>query len=515
MRYLDLLIEPGFLLEFLVICFIIYKQIKSYNENKKRMWDYMSIFSHPDTWDVERDDMERVSSIIGGAANPFFRDIKETINKYIAGNSNSVMDFQIFKDTVDRQCDSIENQIESQTPVPLYLGLAGSMIGIIIGLITLVVDGSFSQLLSGDKESLLGIGSLLLAVAIAMIASLCGIVLTVFTTSKYKESRSKAENLKNEFISWMQSTLFPALPNDISMAMTQLVSDLENFNDQFEKNTSSLAHTFDNVNEAYRTQADIVSAVQKMDVQSMATANVKVLDALNRSTEKIERFNEYLDSIHGYTDTIQKFNEQFHEDENQLGLLRQIRDFFKTELNEIEQRKQAIADAVSNVDFNLRNSFKQLSVDNEHLVEQFKMQLEDQASKYNELLDMQKETFTKAYDQMQQELEEKLRNFPEVFTKLENISDIPEELHTLTANMQHSNEQLTSQLVQAMSQMSSNFIQAISHIQPHKDGKGTETPSIVKPALSKKVLVLGLSMIGFTMIAVITLTVFVIIQFFK
>lgn len=156
----------------------------------------MSIFSHPDTWDVERDDMERVSSIIGGAANPFFRDIKETINKYIAGNSNSVMDFQIFKDTVDRQCDSIENQIESQTPVPLYLGLAGSMIGIIIGLITLVVDGSFSQLLSGDKESLLGIGSLLLAVAIAMIASLCGIVLTVFTTSKYKESRSKAENLK-------------------------------------------------------------------------------------------------------------------------------------------------------------------------------------------------------------------------------------------------------------------------------------------------------------------------------
>lgn len=209
----------------------------------------------------------------------------------------------------------------------------------------------------------------------------------------------------------MQSTLFPALPNDISMAMTQLVSDLENFNDKFEKNTSSLAHTFDNVNEAYRTQADIVSAVQKMDVQSMATANVKVLDALNRSTEKIERFNEYLDSIHGYTDTIQKFNEQFHEDENQLGLLRQIRDFFKTELNEIEQRKQAIADAVSNVDFNLRNSFKQLSVDNEHLVEQFKMQLEDQASKYNELLDMQKETFTKAYDQMQQELEENLEIF--------------------------------------------------------------------------------------------------------
>lgn len=515
MSYFDLLTEPGFIFEFLVICFIIYIQIKSYRENKKRMGDYMSIFSQPDSWDVEHDDMGQVSSIIGGANNPFFRDIKETINKYIAGNSNSVMDFQIFKDTVDRQCDSIENQIESQAPIPLYLGLAGSMIGIIIGLITLVVDGSFSQLLSGDKESLLGIGSLLLAVAVAMVASLFGIVLTVLTTNKYKESRSKAENLKNEFISWMQSTLFPALPNDISMAMTQLVSDLEDFNDKFEKNTSSLAHTFDNVNEAYKTQADIISAVQKMDVQRMATANVKVLDALNRSTEKIEQFNEYLDSIHGYTDTIQKFNEQFHEDENQLGLLRQIRDFFRTELNEVEQRKKAIADAVSNVDLNLRNSFKQLSDDNEQQVEQFRKQLEDQTNKYNELLDMQKDAFTKAYDQMQQELEEKLRKFPEALTKLENLSDIPEELHTLTMNIQHSNEQLASQFAQAMSQMSSNFAQAIDRMSSYNNGQRAETPIIVQSALSKKALALGLSMIGLTMVAAIISTAFVVIQFFK
>lgn len=515
MSYFNLLTEPGFIFEFLVICFIIYKQIKSYRENKKRMGDYMSIFSQPDSWDVEHDDMGQVSSIIGGANNPFFRDIKETINKYIAGNSNSVMDFQIFKDTVDRQCDSIENQIESQAPIPLYLGLAGSMIGIIIGLITLVVDGSFSQLLSGDKESLLGIGSLLLAVAVAMVASLFGIVLTVLTTNKYKESRSKAENLKNEFISWMQSTLFPALPNDISMAMTQLVSDLEDFNDKFEKNTSSLAHTFDNVNEAYKTQADIISAVQKMDVQRMATANVKVLDALNRSTEKIEQFNEYLDSIHGYTDTIQKFNEQFHEDENQLGLLRQIRDFFRTELNEVEQRKKAIADAVSNVDLNLRNSFKQLSDDNEQQVEQFRKQLEDQTNKYNELLDMQKDAFTKAYDQMQQELEEKLRKFPEALTKLENLSDIPEELHTLTMNIQHSNEQLASQFAQAMSQMSSNFAQAIDRMSSYNNGQRAETPIIVQSALSKKALALGLSMIGLTMVAAIISTAFVVIQFFK
>lgn len=489
------------------------------------MRDYMDIFSQSDSWDVEHDDMGQVSSITGGASNPFFRDIKDTINKYIAGNSNSVMDFQIFKDTVDRQCDSIENQIESQTPVPLYLGLAGSMIGIIVGLITLVFDGSFSQLLSGNNKSLLGIGALLVAVAVAMFASLVGIILTVLTTNKYKNSRSKTEKLKNEFMSWMQSTLFPALPNDISMAMTQLVSDLEDFNDKFEGNTNKLAHTFDNVNEAYKTQADIVSAVQKMDVQSMATANVKVLEALQKSTEKIERFNDYLDSIHGYTETIQKFNEQFHEDENQLGLLKQIRDFFKEELHEVDQRKQAIADTVSDVDLNLKNSFKLLSDSNDQQVEllktqftkqseQFKQQLVDQATQYNELLDKQKEAFETSYNKICAAIEEKLTQFPDTLGKLNDLTKIPNELHALISEMQRSMQTMVVGYTQATQQLSNNITQALSRLPRNNSVQVVPQPPTKKKKTSRILKVLGWTAVGLVSIAIVTDAVFTIISFF-
>lgn len=524
-QYYELLTQPGFIIEGVVIVCIIIIQIHSYRENRKRMKDYIDIFSHSDSWDVEHDDVGQVSSIKGGAANPFFRDIKDTINKYIAGNSNSVMDFQIFKDTVDRQCDSIENQIESQTPVPLYLGLAGSMVGIIVGLISLVIDGSFSQLLSGSPNSLLGIGSLLLAVAVAMVASLTGIILTVFTTNKYKNSRSKAEQLKNEFMSWMQSTLFPSLPNDISMAMTQLVSDLEDFNDKFERNTNSLAHTFDNVNEAYKTQADIVSAVQKMDVQSMATANVKVLEALQRSTEKIERFNEYLDSIHGYTDTIQKFNQQFHEDENQLGLLRQIRDFFKEELHEVDQRKLAIADAVSDVDLNLKNSLKLLSDSNdqqlelfnkqiEKQTEQLKQQLIDQATQYNELLDKQKEAFVKSYTSICNAIEEKIKTLPDALTKLDDLAKIPEELRTLTTAIQQSMRQMSSSFSQTNNQLSNSIAQALSRVQSRDSSKQAIVQQSPTKKLSRKIKIIGGAAIGLLLTAVIADTIFIILSFF-
>jgi hypothetical protein len=466
----------------------------------------MDIFAKANTWDVEKDELGQVSSINGGATNKFFREIKDTINKYIAGNTNSVMDFQIFKDAVERQCDSIENQIESQTPVPLYLGLSGSMIGIIVGLIALVLTGDFTKLVDGNQDSFLGIASLLLAVAIAMVASLCGIVMTIAITNEYKEKKSRAEDGKNTFISWMQSVLFPSLPNDISFAMTQLVEDLENFNTKFETNTSSLAHTFDNVNEAYKTQADIVEAVKDMDVQSMASANVRVLKQLETCTEKIERFNEYLDHIDGYTSTIQKFNEQFHQEESQLGLLREIRDFFKTELEEIEQRKNAIGDAVSSVDVNLKHALEELGSHSAEQSEQFKLQLYEQNKTYKEILDSQKESFTNVYTEIQQSLEKKLQEIPESLERLKDIAEIPGELKILSNNIQ-----------QSMERLSSNINSTLSHLKSASPSNQhiAQAPIIVKPALSKFEKTFGLCLMGVMAISSIGAAVFCALMYFN
>lgn len=512
MEYLTLLIQPGFIIEFVVIVYIIYKQVHSYKENKSRMDQYMDIFSNSDTWNVEKnglfgqvemdDFFGRVSSITGGASNSFFKEIKDTINKYISGNSNSVMDFQIIKDTVDRQCDSIESQIESQTPVPLYLGLAGSMVGIIVGLITLVLTGDFTKLVDGNQDSFLGIASLLLAVAVAMVASLCGIGMTTIITYEYKDKKSEAENGKSAFISWMQSVVFPSLPNDISSATTQLVRNLDNFNTIFKNNTSSLSNTFDKVNEAYKDQADIVKAVKDMDVLKMATANMSVLRDLETCTEKLERFNEYLDRIEGYTSTIQKFNEQFSAEETQLDLLREIRDFFKAEFGEVEQRKKAIGDAVSSVDLELQRAIKNLGDSCSEQSEHFKSQLDEQNKQYKEILDEQQKAFIDAYKEIQQKLEYKLKEMPESLDKLKDIAEIPGELRTLSNNIQCSMEQLFS-----------NIDKTLSRINP--DSRSTIQPSIiVKPTLSKFEKIIGISLLGVMTLSSIGAVVFCALTYF-
>ncbi len=447
--------EPIFIIEVAIVIFIVILQVRSYMSNKKRMDDYMDVFDESDSWSVERDVSGRVSSISGGSSSAYFQDIKHTINKYIAGSSDSVADYQILKEAVDRHCDSIEDQIESQTPVPLYLGLAGTMIGVIMGLMSLIMSGAITDLagvqegskteviqLSQDtnhdaefKKATDGIGSLLLGVAVAMVASFVGISLTTAAAWNYKKRKEDAESRKNDFMSWMQSELLPELPNDISGAMAQLVYDLEEFNKTFEENTKSLASTFDNVNESYKTQADIVKAVQQMDVQSMATANVRVLQQLERSTERIERFNQYLTEIQGYTSTIQRFNEQFQQEETQLGLLRRIYEFFNQELHEIEQRKLAISDAVSSVDEKLQNSFRSLEDSQAEQIRHFREQLQEQGTAFSNMLEEQRTAFKESSRLISEKLESELTQYPETVAQLRTIAQIPAELRTLSENI--------------------------------------------------------------------------------
>lgn len=486
MDILQLITEPGFIIEFIVVIAILILQVKTFRGTAKMMDEYEEIFSDSKTWDVVRDETGQVTSIKGGASNHYFNDIKVTINKYIAGNSNSVMDFQIFKDAVDRQCNLVENQIESQIPIPLYLGLAGTMIGIIAGLLTLVFSNNFTSLLAGKLGAFNGIGSLLLAVAIAMVASLCGILMTTRMTNQYKDKSSNEEEKRNAFISWMQSTLFPSLPNDISLAITQMVDDLEDFNDKFEKNTENFSHSLEDVNKRYKEQEDLIKAVKDMDVQSMAIANVKVLKELEKCTEKLALFNQYLNDIKGYTETIQKFNDQFNQEETQLGLLREIRDFFKTELEEVAQRKKVIGDAVSAVDLNLKKSFKELEDHNSEHSEAFKNQLEEQTTQYKKVLKEQQDNFDKAYQDMQNKLVEKLNNMPAL---LDKINDIPDQIKSIA----ESTKALTLTVQNSMSDLTRKFEQSLAKVSAHPGGAPVKVE--VPPVFTKKEKVIGAIML--------------------
>ena len=384
----------------IVVLFIILLQLYFFIKNLKRMHEFRDIFLHGNSWQVTKDSDTDFVSGINGAGNSVYKAIENSINKYLANNKGAVIDFHLLKDAVDRHCDSIEDDINAQTPVPLYCGLAGTMVGVIIGLWSLLSTNSLTNLMGGDayaENSMVaaasGVNDLLGGVAWAMVASIVGIALTTINSIRFKNCKLKEENGKNSFLAWMQARLLPELSTDMSDSLTKLVKNLNRFNSDFALNSKELRDTFKQVNETYSIHANVIKTIHEMDVMKMASVNVNVLRELQNTTGKLELFNEYLDSVKGYTDTIQKFNSQFHSESERLHVLEQIRDFFKTEMSQIEQRKAEIAKTVGNVDLYLKDSLTELGNNANLNLERIKQHLVLQSDIFKTFLDEEKQLF--------------------------------------------------------------------------------------------------------------------------
>ena len=173
-----------------IVVVIIALQIFFFVKNVLRMREYKQIFSEESSWGIAHNSETKFVSGIYGRGNKVFESIKDSINKYLENNSGSVIDFSLLKDAVDRHCDSVENDINTLTPTPLYCGLAGTMAGVIVGLSSLLTTGSITALLSSGSGNFgtaaEGVNDLLSGVAWAMLASIMGILLTTIASLLFK-----------------------------------------------------------------------------------------------------------------------------------------------------------------------------------------------------------------------------------------------------------------------------------------------------------------------------------------
>ena len=473
------------------IAFIIVIQLWSFFSNLKRMHMFKNTFGIPkskklQTFYISKDSTTNYVNGVAfrGNKNSILDRILASINKYLANNRANVIDFQLLKDTVDRNCDSVEEDINTQTPIPLYLGLAGTMFGIIVGIGFMWLTGSLNALLQQGSESAglaaEGIATLLSCVAVAMLASIVGLGLTTCCSYYFKSCKLQLEEQKNDFLTWMQANLLPALSVDSSDTLMHLTMNLMKFNDTFAQNTANLRKVLEGVNVSYDKQAAIIENIRNLNIPQMAQANVTVLKQFEESTSKLDDFNKYLLAIRGYTDTIQKFNQQFHDEESRLGVLEEIRDFFHEEFTQIGQRKAEMAKVVSNVDDELRKSLSRLSEGvnnskgdlsksvsdiNDILIDSLKelkdysqVQLEEikktfgeQSELFKMFLQEQQQAFQNVNSEMQDELKSQLSTLPQTSRQLAMLGTLPQQMREVAHLIIQSNELTVNRLASAVS----------------------------------------------------------------
>lgn len=422
-----------------------------YEENKNADCD-----DEEDGYDEdEYEDFVNVSQIKVTAENPTLNEICNALNMYLQKNKGAASDFHLMKDVVERYCDAEEEEISVQQPIPLYLGLMGTMVGIIVGIGFIAVSGGLSSTSLMDN-----ITSLMTCVAIAMAASLVGIFCTTLISWSSKSATTKVEADKNRFYSWLQTELLPVLSGNAVNALYLLQQNLTTFNQTFQSNISGLDKALAKVVESSKEQTELISLIKDIDIKRVAQANITVLKELKECTGEIAVFNRYLHNVSEYLTAVNELNGNINEHLNRTHAIEQMGEFFEREINQVQAREQYINQVVANVDNALRKTVENLE---ERTKERITTLKNSSVEEFDALLKHFADQKAEFERQLQEQREEFAARSEETITLMKEIKNLAEV------------KSVMSQVLEATKNQTAAIERLSNSLKNHSNGSYTQT----------------------------------------
>lgn len=232
----------------------------------------------------------------------FYQVIKST-NAYLCKNKGASADFNILQDICERQVNKSDNEIGNLINVPLYIGLGGTFVGIIIGLLGI----NFSPIESNSLATISpeSISQLLNGVSAAMGASLMGLVFTVINSAIfYKPAAYINETNKNKYYDFIQRNLLPYLNDGVAGTLGTFRDVLNQFIKKFGENMDDYRVSGQLLNENLRTQHFVLEEINKLSITKTSSEIAKVFHQINESSKHLEIFYNYQTSLNQYLDKV-------------------------------------------------------------------------------------------------------------------------------------------------------------------------------------------------------------------
>jgi hypothetical protein len=299
--------------------------------------------------------------------NEITQRIIRVLNSYLINNFGAIVNFSIIKDILEREVDLEDTEISNSMSTPLYLGLAATMFGVIMGLFSMPD-------ISEAEEVMKGVGPLINGVKIAMFASLTGLLCTTFLSSFiYKLARTKVNRGLNSQISYFQNKLLPVLIKAEDTGVSGLKSSLDKFGRETTKILEDLHGAVDKTSRTLTSQLQVISKVENLNFTKVSKVNLELFDRLESNMSALNSFSQYLNqmdkvagNLYGFserTNDFKKIADNVNENLNESKLLTQ---FLTSHLQAIQSSGSNALNAFNLVDSKFADAITKLSqeVDN-------------------------------------------------------------------------------------------------------------------------------------------------------
>ncbi len=328
--------------------------------NWKHVSEYFSLYTQqPEDEEASLYETITVVKLTGEESHPILAEIENAINTYLLHNKGAASDFNLIKDIVERYTSAVQREIDSLTPIPLYLGLMGTVAGIVVGLALIALTGNGFEAFVAQPDAV--IGSLMSGVALAMLASLMGILCTTTCSWMDKNGSTTLEAGKNQFYTWIQTELLPVISNSATGAIALLSRNLSKINTSLEKTVKRLDNKLGEIGTIYESQVELLHLMDKLDINKIATANVKTLAALNSAMGNLQQFATFLDNSSEYVENVRALNDDLNAHMERTDALVEIAQFYRQHHAVLSARQDAINQAVVKVDDTLQKTLADLT----------------------------------------------------------------------------------------------------------------------------------------------------------
>lgn len=219
-----------------------------------------------------------------------FGNVVYKTNVYLCKNSGASADFSILKDICDRQVEICEEEIHNSLNAPLYLGLAGTFLGIITGLWGI----DLSVIVGVNAQSLAPFQHLLGGVVVAMLASLAGLVFTILNSQlNYKEAAKKVDSDKDEYFDFLQRELMPTLSTTMASSLNALRAVLGHFVDNFGRNLDSYTGSISLFNDNIKEQHEVLVEINKLNLSKTSAKIAETFNSMQSVADALDVFKGY------------------------------------------------------------------------------------------------------------------------------------------------------------------------------------------------------------------------------
>ena len=365
--------------------FIIY----GYIEKRKigNSADFEAEITYEEPEDFSTGGIVKMSLVETKSSNVVMVRIVNSLNSYLINNYGAVVNFSIIKDIIDREVDVEDEGITQNISTPLYMGLAATMIGIILGLWAMPnLDGNeFSK----------GLGALIDGVKAAMIASLIGLVCTSILTSYfYKKAKQKVLEDKNRQLSYLQSKLLPELVRAEDTGVSGLKASLDRFAREATKISDNVRVAADRTENTVQMQLEIIDKVKDLNMTKVSKINLELFDRLETNIQSFDKFSIYIKTINKISENLVQFSNRTEVVETIAGEIKstlhdskELSKFLSLHFQQIQSAGGAALNAVNLSDSHFREAIERLKAEIDNRISELNSKANSAESSIKETFD--------------------------------------------------------------------------------------------------------------------------------